>query len=174
MCRDPVCTVAEVWCSSEHYLWLFDGGILYIVGGVYCIVLLSWSLFLRLLKLRKLAVCKLDTFFSRVPLLCRRPEHLEMKISQLFRKLLVTSPALLHPGQGDFLSPTDHVMHPHYPCCDVPMSNKRQTDGTPWRSSVSRTAATVNILLAQRQIAQNKRKPPTAYSLWLGIIVSAF
>ena len=25
MCWDPVCNVAEVWCCSEHYLWLFDG-----------------------------------------------------------------------------------------------------------------------------------------------------
>lgn len=57
-----------------------------------------------------------------------------------------------------FLSPTDHVMHPHYPCCDVLMPNKRQTDGTQWRSSVSRTAATVNFLSAQRQIAKNKQK----------------
>lgn len=75
----------------------------------------------------------------------------------------VTSALFLHPGQGDnthqhFLSPTDHVMHPHYPCCDVLMSNKRQTDGTQWRSSVSRTAATVNFLSAQRQIAKNKQK----------------
>lgn len=21
-CWDPVCTIDEVWCSSEHYLWL--------------------------------------------------------------------------------------------------------------------------------------------------------
>ena len=28
MCRDPICTVAEVWCCSEHYLWLFDSGFL--------------------------------------------------------------------------------------------------------------------------------------------------
>ena len=28
MCWDPVCTVAEVWCCSEHYLWLFDGSFL--------------------------------------------------------------------------------------------------------------------------------------------------
>ena len=25
MCWDPVSNVAEVWCCSEHYLWLFDG-----------------------------------------------------------------------------------------------------------------------------------------------------
>ena len=28
MCWDPICTVAEVWCYSEHYLWLFDGSFL--------------------------------------------------------------------------------------------------------------------------------------------------
>ena len=28
MCCDPICTVAEVWCYSEQYLWLFDGGLL--------------------------------------------------------------------------------------------------------------------------------------------------
>ena len=25
MCWDPVSNVAEVWCCSDHYLWLFDG-----------------------------------------------------------------------------------------------------------------------------------------------------
>ena len=37
MCWDPVCTVAEVWCCSEHYLWLFGGG-LYLdpFTAVYC------------------------------------------------------------------------------------------------------------------------------------------
>ena len=25
MCWDPVSNVAEVWCCSERYLWLFDG-----------------------------------------------------------------------------------------------------------------------------------------------------
>ena len=28
MCWDPICTVAEVWCCSEHNLWLFDGSFL--------------------------------------------------------------------------------------------------------------------------------------------------
>ena len=28
MCCDPICTVAEVWCCSEHYLWFFDGDFL--------------------------------------------------------------------------------------------------------------------------------------------------
>ena len=27
MCWDSVCTVAEVWCCSEHYLWPFDGSL---------------------------------------------------------------------------------------------------------------------------------------------------
>ena len=37
MCWDPVCNVAEVWCCSEHYLWLFDGN-LYLepFTAVYC------------------------------------------------------------------------------------------------------------------------------------------
>ena len=37
MCWDPICTVAEVWCCSEHYLWLFGGG-LYLdpFTAVYC------------------------------------------------------------------------------------------------------------------------------------------
>ena len=58
MCWDPICTVAEVWRCSEHYLWLFVGGFLlegYTAVYCYCPVF-----FLRLLKLRKLAVCKLD------------------------------------------------------------------------------------------------------------------
>ena len=28
MCCDSICMVAEVWCCSEHHLWLFDGGLL--------------------------------------------------------------------------------------------------------------------------------------------------
>ena len=41
MCRDPNCTVAEVWCCSEHYLWLFDGSILldaytYTLYNIHC------------------------------------------------------------------------------------------------------------------------------------------
>ena len=28
ICCDPICTVAVVWCFSDHYLWLFDGGFL--------------------------------------------------------------------------------------------------------------------------------------------------
>ena len=37
MCWDPVSNVAEVWCCSEHYLWLFDGN-LYLdpFVAVYC------------------------------------------------------------------------------------------------------------------------------------------
>ena len=37
MCWDPVSNVAEVWCCSEHYLWLFDGD-LYLdpFTAVYC------------------------------------------------------------------------------------------------------------------------------------------
>ena len=37
MCWDPICTDAEVWCCSEHYLWLFGGG-LYLdpFTAVYC------------------------------------------------------------------------------------------------------------------------------------------
>ena len=56
MCWDPICTVAEVWCCSEHYLWLFDGG--FFGRILQCIVIVQS--FLRLLKLRKLAVCKHD------------------------------------------------------------------------------------------------------------------
>ena len=52
---DSVCTVAEVWCCSEHYLWLFDGGLL-LEAILQCIVIVRS--FLRLLKLCKLAVCK--------------------------------------------------------------------------------------------------------------------
>ena len=58
MCWDTICTVAKVWCCSEHYLWLFDGG--FLLEAYDCNVSLSFSLFLRLLKRRKLAVCKLD------------------------------------------------------------------------------------------------------------------
>ena len=37
MCRDPICTVAKVWCCSEHYLWFFDGGvILEVYTAMYC------------------------------------------------------------------------------------------------------------------------------------------
>ena len=37
MCWDTICTVAEVWCCSEHYQWLFDGGfILEVQTAVYC------------------------------------------------------------------------------------------------------------------------------------------
>ena len=37
MSWDPVCNVAEVWCCSEHHLWLFDGD-LYLdpFTAVYC------------------------------------------------------------------------------------------------------------------------------------------
>ena len=37
MCWDPVCTVAEVWCCSQHYLWLFDGSFLVeAYSAAYC------------------------------------------------------------------------------------------------------------------------------------------
>ena len=39
MSWNPIFNVAEVWCCSEHYLWLFDGG--FIFGPIYCNVLLS-------------------------------------------------------------------------------------------------------------------------------------
>ena len=42
MCWDPICTVAEVWCGSEHYLWLFHGGLLleaYTAMYCYCAVI---------------------------------------------------------------------------------------------------------------------------------------
>ena len=45
------------YCCSEHYLWLFDGGFL-LEAILECIVIVRS--FLRLLKLRKLAVGKLD------------------------------------------------------------------------------------------------------------------
>ena len=37
ICWGPICAVAEVWCCSEHYLWLFDCG--FFLGaytGMYC------------------------------------------------------------------------------------------------------------------------------------------
>ena len=27
MCWNSISNFAEVWCCSEHYLWLFDGGL---------------------------------------------------------------------------------------------------------------------------------------------------
>ena len=37
LCRDHICTVAEVWCCSEHYLWLFDCGFtLEAYTAMYC------------------------------------------------------------------------------------------------------------------------------------------
>ena len=46
MCWDPVCTVAEVWCFSEHYLWLWVAFWWQLfVGGIDCSVLLLCSLF---------------------------------------------------------------------------------------------------------------------------------
>ena len=37
MCCDPICTLAEVCCCSEHYLWHFDGGLLVeVYTTVYC------------------------------------------------------------------------------------------------------------------------------------------
>ena len=59
MCCDPICTVAEIWCCSEHYLWLFVGSSLveaYTAIYCYCAVISE----IRLLKLLKLVVCKLD------------------------------------------------------------------------------------------------------------------
>ena len=61
MCWDPVCTVAEVWCCSEHYLWLWVAFWWRFLGWrhrLQCIVIVQS--FLRLLKLHKLAVGKLD------------------------------------------------------------------------------------------------------------------
>ena len=52
-----ICTVAEVWRCSEHYLWLFDSSFLVEVYAQHIVIVQS---FLRLLKLRKLAVGKLD------------------------------------------------------------------------------------------------------------------
>ena len=40
---DLASNVAEVWCCSEHYLWLFDGS--FILGPIYCSVLLSCGRF---------------------------------------------------------------------------------------------------------------------------------
>ena len=57
MCWDPICTVAEVWCCSEHY-----SGFLTVISWwrhrLQCIVV--WQSFLRLLKLDKLEVGKPD------------------------------------------------------------------------------------------------------------------
>ena len=37
MCGDLFCTVAEVWCCSELYLWLSDEGfLLEVYTAVYC------------------------------------------------------------------------------------------------------------------------------------------
>ena len=37
MCCDSICTVAEVWWCSEHYLWLFDGSfLLEAYTALYC------------------------------------------------------------------------------------------------------------------------------------------
>ena len=45
-CCDPICTVAEVWCCSEHYLWLWVAfWWCFLVGGRDCRVLLSCCLF---------------------------------------------------------------------------------------------------------------------------------
>ena len=61
MCWDPICTVTEVYCCSEHYLWLWVAFWWWLLGWwhrLQCIVIaLS---FLRFLKLHKLAVGKLD------------------------------------------------------------------------------------------------------------------
>ena len=42
LCWDPICTVADAWCCSEHYLWLFDGGLLLepYTAVYYCALLL--------------------------------------------------------------------------------------------------------------------------------------
>ena len=46
MCSDPICTVAEDWCCSEHYLWLWAAfWWWFLVGGIDCSVLLSCGLF---------------------------------------------------------------------------------------------------------------------------------
>ena len=53
MCWDPVCTVAEVWCCSEHYLWPFDGSfLLEAYTAVYC----HRAVISEVAELRKLAV----------------------------------------------------------------------------------------------------------------------
>ena len=57
MCWDPVSNVAEVWCCSEHYLWLFDGDLYLDPFTAQCIVVVRS--FLRMLKLHKLGVRKL-------------------------------------------------------------------------------------------------------------------
>ena len=37
MCCNSICTAAEVWCCSEHYLWISDGGfLLEAYTAVYC------------------------------------------------------------------------------------------------------------------------------------------
>ena len=58
---DPICTFAEVWCCSEHYLWLWVAFWCQFLGWrhrLQCIV--NMRSFLRLLKLHKLVVRKLD------------------------------------------------------------------------------------------------------------------
>ena len=56
MCWYPICTVAEVWCCSEH-LWLCVA-VSWWRHRLQCIVIVRS--FLRLLKLHKLVVGKLD------------------------------------------------------------------------------------------------------------------
>ena len=37
MCWGPICTVAEVWCCTEHYLWLYDASfLLEVCTAMYC------------------------------------------------------------------------------------------------------------------------------------------
>ena len=56
MCWDPVSDVAEVWCCSEHYLWLFDGDLYWDpFAAMYC----CCAVVSEDAKLRKLAVRKL-------------------------------------------------------------------------------------------------------------------
>ena len=57
MCRDPICNVAEVWCCSELYLWLFDGGFLV---ETYTAVYRYRAVFSEVTKIVKLAVGKPD------------------------------------------------------------------------------------------------------------------
>ena len=59
MCWDPVSNVAEVWCCSEHYSWLFDGDLYFYTFHLLQCIVVMWS-FLRMLKLCKLAVRKLS------------------------------------------------------------------------------------------------------------------
>ena len=54
MCCDPICAVAEVWCCSEHYLWLWVAfWWRFLAGGIDCSVLIK--------KASSVIGCKQDT-----------------------------------------------------------------------------------------------------------------